>query len=91
MTNDRDLQFCEDYFYISPHFLFLPFNVVEQCHEDDDALKLLWITLLFFHEFLNLFEEAKSCESCEYFHSRPIDSPSIRLKSLNMITSRNTT
>ena len=35
-------------------------------NEDDLAFEFLWITLLFFHEFMNLFEGTKCCESCEY-------------------------
>ena len=48
-------------------FFFSPFHVVEHCHEDDPAVELLWITLSFFPAFMNLFEEAKCCESLEYF------------------------
>ena len=47
-------------------FFFSPWNVVEHGHEEDSAFELLWITLSFFHKFLNLFKEAQCCGPWEY-------------------------
>ena len=66
-TNDRE-EICDHNSQLRdfPAFFSL-YNVVEHWHEADPAFELLWITLSFFHKFLNLFEEAKCCGSWEYF------------------------
>ena len=96
MTIDRaeicehNSQIREHYFYTSLHFLFLPYIVVEHWHEDDPAFELLWFTLLLFHEFMNLFEEAKCCESWEYV-SLELHRFSINTIQIFQMISQNTT
>ena len=63
-------------------FFFSPYNVVEHWHEDDLAFELLWVTLSLFHKFLNLFEEAKRCESWEYF---PLELHRLYINSIHIL------
>ena len=70
MTARKSASIIRNLMRITLHFsafYFSPNNIVEHSHEDDPAFELLWITPSFFHKFLNLVEEAKCCESWEYF------------------------